>query len=205
MQKANTYNIPRKNCKDLWNSFMVKNTFMENLDIPRFTGSSTIPSKLISYAEAKTIYNKMIINDKNFHFDAFVHFFIDDQVFDGKRNSIWTYPNIALNIIKHFSGIIAPDFSTYVDFPYPINIFNLYRSRAFGFWLTKQNIEVIHNVRWGYKDTWKYCFNGIPKGSTVCIGTVASGLRKCNNRSLFENGFLQMLHTIQPKTNIIYG
>ena len=60
-------------------------------------------------------------------------------------------------------------------------------------------------MRMGTEETWDYCFDGIPKGSTVAIGTVASGLRKKENRRLFEEGFRKMIATLQPKTIIIYG
>ena len=41
--------------------------------------------------------------------------------------------------------------------------------------------------------------------STVAIGTIASGLRKKENRRLFEEGFRTMISTLQPKAIIIYG
>lgn len=60
-------------------------------------------------------------------------------------------------------------------------------------------------MRMDTEETWDYCFDGIPKGSTVVIGTVSSWLRKKDNRRLFEEGFRKMIATLQPKTIIIYG
>ena len=141
----------------------------------------------------------------NFHINAFIHFFIDDHKFDEKRSSIWLYPKDALKIISHFDGIITPDFSTNADFPDPWKRFNTYRMRAFGCWMNQLNIPVINCIRWGSYETWCYCFDGIPKGSAVCIGTVASGLRKLNNRPLFTDGLQKMVNVINPKRIIIYG
>ena len=111
----------------------------------------------------------------------------------------------ALKIIKHFAGVISPDFSTYYDFPKHIKGFNIYRMRAFDCYMELESVPYIHNVRWGTEETWNYCFDGIPKGSTVAIGTIASGLRKKENRKLFDAGFRKMIDTLQPKAIIIYG
>lgn len=64
---------------------------------------------------------------------------------------------------------------------------------------------MINNVRWGTEETFQYCFDGIPQKSIVSIGTVASGLRKPENRELFESGFAKLLEVLQPHTIIVYG
>ena len=165
-----------------------------------------LPKELISYAEAKTLYNRETRDgNNNFHHNAFIHFFCDDQHFDSVRNSIWLFPEKAMAMIQHFSGIITPDFSTYSDFPDPIKRYNTYRMRAFGFWCKSLNIPVINNVRWGTPETWEYCFDGIDKNSVICIGTIASGLRELENRLDFCNGFLEMIRMLTPKSIIVYG
>ena len=195
----------RNGTQDLWNAFMVQEANFTENDIPISSPSTTIPQNVIGWDDAKAIYKKLILKDGNFSYPAFIHFYIDDQKFDGKTNSIWLYPKRALKIIKHFAGIISPDFSTYYDFPKYIKGFNIYRMRAFDCYMEFESVPYIHNVRWGTEETWDYCFDGIPKGSTVAIGTVASGLRKKENRRLFEEGFRKMIAILQPKTIIIYG
>ena len=64
---------------------------------------------------------------------------------------------------------------------------------------------MINNVRWGEKDTFGWCFDGIPHNDIVSIGTVASGLKKSENRRLFEPGFFKMIEVLNPHTIIIYG
>ncbi len=199
--------MPRSGIKDLWNAFMVKNaSFDVEGDMPICISSDIVPEFLISYDDAKTMYKKeMRHNNPDFFCPGFVHFYIDDQKFDGKRNSIWTNPFQFLEIIRHFGGIITPDFSTYTDFPDAVKRYNTYRMRAIGCWMNNLNIPVINNVRWGTYETWEYCFSGIPKGSTIAIGTVASGIRQLNNRPIFTEGFPVMLSRIQPKRIISYG
>jgi len=203
--------LPRQlriGCKDLWNAFMVEEATFSSCDIPLCPTyiPNGLPRKMVSFAEAKTIYNREIRNgNKEFHQDAFIHFYCDDQHFDSVKNSIWLFPEKALAIISHFSGVITPDFSTYSDFPDPIKRYNTYRMRAFGYWCKLMGIPVINNVRWGTSETWVYCFDGVEKNSVICIGTVASGLRQLENRHDFNDGFLEMIRILTPETIIVYG
>jgi len=197
----------RKGCQDIWNAYFVSDASYSDHDIPFCpTTAKSIPEKLISYVTAKGIYKKeLAIGNSQFHIDAFVHFCIDDQKFDGVHSSIWHYPDKALDVLKHFSGVITPDFSTYADFPDPLKRWNTFRMRAFGLWLTKQGISVINNVRWGTIETWEYCFDGLPENSILFIGTVASRLRNLSNRPIFDSGLKELVNRLHPHTLIIYG
>ena len=199
--------IRRSGIVDIWNAFMVEGAPFSQNDIPFCpTTTDIIPSRLISYEEAKSIHKKeMRAGHSDYYVDAFIHFYIDDQKFDGKLSSIWLYPEKALAIVRHFSGIIAPDFSTYADFPDPIKRWNIYRMNAFGYWIGSLGISVISNSRWGTEETWQYCFDGNPYNSIIAIGTVASGIRLRKNRSLFEDGLFYMIEKLHPHTIIVYG
>lgn len=197
----------RPGCQDIWNAFMVQNTnFTIDSDMPLCSYIQKSPPKyLISYEDAKHIHKQLKNKEPDYHKDAFIHFYIDDHKFDGKQSSIWLYPYEALDIIRHFSGIITPDFSTNIDFPDPIKRYNHYRMLAFGAWINNFNIPIIYNVRWGTEETWDYCFDGIPSNSIIAIGTVASGLKKIINRKIFIDGLYHMVKVLNPNTIIIYG
>ena len=204
----NNFNEPvRSGCADMWNAVMVRGAeFVLGSDIPICPCTAKgIPKKLISYVEAKHIHKINLKSNPDYHIDAYVHFYVDDQKFDGPRSSIWLYPYEALEVFRHFAGVITVDFSTNADFPDPIKRYNTYRMRALGFWLGSQGISVINNVRWGTEETWDYCFDGIPYNSIIAIGTVASGIRKLENRSDFERGLFKMVEVLNPHTIIIYG
>jgi len=194
-------------CKNVWNAFMARGATFSSNGIPFCpTTAKEIPRELISYTEARATYNRrMKRGDKNFFVNAFVHFYQHDYKFDGARCGIWSQPWRAADILRHFAGIITPDFSTYTDFPFPWKIFNTYRMRMFGYWYGTLGGAVINNVRWGEEETFSYCFDGIPKNSIVAVGTVASGLRNPQNRKLFEDGFLKMIEVLKPHTIIVYG
>lgn len=197
----------RADCRDIWNAFMVRGATFAESGIPLCPTTATeIPQAVISYTEARAIYNRQMKHgNKNFFVNAFVHFYQDDYKFDGARCGIWFVSWRAAKIFSHFAGIITPDFSTYADFPFPIKIFNTYRMRAFGYWYGTIGGAVINNVRWGEEDTFGWCFDGIPHNSIVSIGTVASELKNPANRDLFNNGFAKMLDVLQPHTVIVYG
>ena len=197
----------RADCRDVWNAFMVKESTFSKNGIPFCpTTAKEVPQDLVSYTEARTIYNRQMKHgNKNFFVNTFVHFYQDDYKFDGARCGIWVAPWRTEKILRHFAGIITPDFSTCLDFPFPWKIFNTYRMRAFGYWYGTLGGEVINNVRWGEDDTFGWCFDGISQKSIVSIGTVASGLRQSENRELFKSGFAKLLEVLKPHTIIVYG
>ena len=185
----------RIGCKDIWNAFMTNGARYTSLDIPICPSTATeIPIGLIGFDETKSAP----------HQDYFVHFYLDDYKFDGARG-IWQQPEKALERLRNYAGVITPDFSTYQDMPEPLKVYNVFRSRAFGFWLGVQGVPVINNVRWGTPETYCYCFEGIPRGSVVAIGTVGSGLRELRNRPRFESGLHEMVDRIKPSAIIVYG
>jgi len=160
---------------------------------------------IIPWDEAKRLYrNAMARGDKQFFYNAFVCWFIDDYKFDGPRG-IWNNSAFVLKVLRHFAGAITPDFSTYQDFPEPLKIYNTYRMRVFGYWLGKNGIAVINNVRWGTSETWRYCWDGIPENSIVCIGTVGGSPRKLIDRKRFEEGLEELIRILQPHTILVYG
>lgn len=101
-------------------------------------------------------------------------------------------------------AIISPDFSLYLDMPRVMQIWNIYRSRAFGFYLSKLGYNVIPNVRWTDEESYDFAFDGLYRGQTVAVGTL--GCSKNNiDKILLINGFVEMIKRINPKMVIIYG
>ena len=91
------------------------------------------------------------------------------------------------------------------DFPEPLKLFAVYRMRAFGYWIESLGFAVVDNVRWGTRETWSYCFAGIPERTVVAVGSVTSGLRRAVNRPLFEEGIIEMADRLKPAAVIVYG
>lgn len=182
----------RKKFRELYKSFMVEGAkFDLKYDIPICPCTATeIPKSLAYYNDPK------IPTD----FTGFVHFYMDDYKFE----SIWRNPQNALQRLRRFAGIITPDFSTYLDMPVALKIYNTYRMRAFGYWLGKQGLQVINNVRWGYSNSYKYCFDGIEQNSIVCISSLAS-LGTKTDEERFTEGLAAMVETLKPSHILFYG
>ena len=195
---------PRNGCRDVWNAFMCQGALYSEHDIPYCpTTAQEIPGQIVAWNEAVRLFRKNRGNP-DFFFPAFVCFYLDDYKFDGPRG-IWQNSNRTLEVLKHFAGVITPDFSTYQDFPEPLKIYNTFRMRAFGYWLGKSGVAVINNVRWGTPETWWYCWDGIPKNSIIAIGTVGGNPRKLADRKRFENGLAELIRVLKPHTIIVYG
>ena len=192
---------------DIWNAFMLIGAVFDAHDIPFCpTTAKQIPKQLISWPEAKRLHKRAIRRgEKDYRISAFIHFYVDDIKFDGVRSGIWLFPWRAYEVIRHFDGIITPDFSMCQDFPEPLKLFAVYRMRTFGYWIGTMGLEVINNVRWGTRETWDYCFAGIKEYSVVAIGTVASGLRSRKNRPYFEEGLFEMIARLKPAAIVVYG
>ena len=80
----------RKGCHDIWNAFMVEEATYSKHDIPFCpTTATNIPLNLISYVSAKSIHKKKLKEGhKLYHTNAYVHFCIDDQKFEGVNSGI---------------------------------------------------------------------------------------------------------------------
>ncbi len=196
----------RAGCKDVWNAYMAEGAAFTTNDIPFCpTTALEVPHAIVTWEEAKGIIKKNnAINDDRFFCDAFVCFYIDDYKFDGPRG-IWNDSEHALSILRHFAGLITPDFSTYQDFPEPVKLFATYRMRLFGYWAGTKGLAVINNVRWGTPESFRYCFDGIPKSSIVAIGTVGGSPWKLEDRERFEDGLNELMIVLHPHTIIVYG
>ncbi len=218
MNKRKNYGklIPIRNgIHDVWNAFMVEGAdFGTNTnDIPYCpTTATVIPKKIIDWDEARKMYSDAIArHDYHFHSDAFVCFFIDDRKFSNEQSSsekgynIWREYRFVLKVLRHFAGAITPDFSLCQDFPYPIKIYNVYRMRAYGYWLGKNGIQIINGVRWGTSETYSYAFDGLPQNSILCIGTSGGSPRKLVDRDRFAAGLHELIKRLHPHTLLVYG
>lgn len=199
-------NGTRKGNKDVWNACLCEGAVFSVMDITHCpTTADDLPQKMILWDEAKSIYKKHCCkNEKDFFYNAYVCFYMDDYKFDGSKG-VWFNYSHTLKVLKHFAGVITVDFSTFQDFPEPIKIYNTYRMRTLGYWWGKNGLKVINNVRWGTKETWHYCWAGIPHNSIVAIGTVGGNPKRLKDRKRFNEGFEEMLRVLRPTTIIVYG
>lgn len=181
----------QKSCRDVFNAFLVENANYDGDDeFPCIQTSSFIPNRCIPFSKA------LKTNDYN----QWVVFYEHDYQFV----RIWNNPRRYLKILKRFRGVISPDFSLYRRMPLCMQKWSTYQNRAVGHWLNENGVEVIPNVRFAGPDSYSFCFKGIQKNSTVCIGTIGCLKRKIE-KQYFIDGLEEMVKQLSPKTIIIYG
>lgn len=184
-------NSQRKGCKDVFNAFLVVLArYCGIYEFPCIDPCYEIPNRLIAFSKA--------ISCKDYN--QWIHFFEDDYLFE----RIWRNPKRYLVILRHYNGVILPDFSVYRDMPFVMQIWNIYRSRAIGAWLQRNGIKVIVNVRFGDKRTYHCTCDGVPKRCVIAIGTHGT-LKHKEDRHIFVNGLEVIIKTLCPTAIIVYG
>ena len=184
-------NSTRNGCKDVFHAFLVKNATYDNpLEIPCLKLEIQKPNKLISFTKAL----------KSTDYDAWIHFYEDDTSFE----RLWNKPNTYLPILKKFKGVISPDFSIYRDIPLVMQHWNIYRSRAIGFWLQENGLTVIPNIRFSDERTYKLSCAGIQKNGVIAVGSHGC-IKILTDRAYFQNGLNYVIDTLKPTTIVVYG
>nr|DAU93843.1 MAG TPA: ParB protein [Caudoviricetes sp.] len=176
-----TYNLDiQSRCeftKDFWQMPIIRN-------------DGFVPEELIGFNYAKTSEKK----------NVGIHFYLDDYQFE----RVWNYPEKYVELFQEYDCILSPDFSLYTDMPMPMKVWNVYRSRLIGAYYQSYGIPVIPTLSWAEKETFDFCFKGIPKGSIVSISTI--GIKKDKDAmKIWLDGVTEMLKTVNPKTLLIYG
>lgn len=128
------------------------------------------------------------------------HFFIDDYQFE----RLWTNPKAYLEALLDYQCVLTPDFSLYMDMPLPMQIWNLYRSRAIGHWLQGEGVKVVPTLSWAQPDTYPWAFSGLPKRSTVAVSTV--GVKESDESfAAWCDGMGEAIRVLRPRRVLLYG
>lgn len=189
--KVSLNNFMRQNCRDVFNSFLVRFAeYASIFDFPVIRATNSIPNRVIPFSKA--------ISCKDYN--QWVHFYEDDYLFE----KIWKNPMKYLDILKKYNGVILPDFSLYRDMPFIMQLWNIYRSRAIGCWLQNNSVDVIPNMRYGDKRTYKLCCEGIICGGVIAVGTHGT-LKNKEDRRIFVEGLKVVISVTKPQAVIVYG
>ncbi len=152
--------------------------------------NTQIPKDMIPFGKSTSCKNKR----------QYIHFYSHDKVFSRVLTSTSKY----LELFKMYDGVITPDCSILINQAPCLQQTNVYMSRAVGFYLQKQGISVIPNIRWGDESTYDFCFLGVPQNSIVCISTHGC-LNDKRLRQIFKEGIPVMLDILSPKTVLVHG
>lgn len=185
---------------DGFNSELVETAFFDGiLEMPVIERQKkiVIPTGMVPFS--KRNYSE----DNNEHVVFYEH---DINFADVLRN-----PNLYIDDIGKFSGVVTLDCSLYIDMPLIAQMANVYRSRAIGHYLQKNGLQVIPNVRWGDERSYttevlpeRFAFLGLPKGGIVSVGTYGC-IKKREDRYQFKSGLNELLAVVEPEIVLVYG
>lgn len=148
------------------------------------------PDSLIGFNYALTSKNK----------EAGVHFYVDDYQFE----RIWNEPEKYIDVLKEYDCVLTPDFSLYMDMPISMKIWNVFRSRLIGQMCQDAGLIVIPTVSWAEKETFDFCFDGLPEQSVLSISTI--GVKNSPEAmEIWREGVKELLKRKKPKTLLVYG
>ena len=182
---------PQKSCRDVFHAHLLANADYDGVDeFPCIHTSKLIPNKMIPFSEALRTRD----------YDQWVVFYEHDYKFV----RVWNQPRRYLKILQRFRGCISPDFSLYRRMPLIMQKWSTFQGRTLGHWWSENGIEVIPNVRFAGYRTYGFCFDGIEKNSTVCVGSLGC-LKQRRERSLFTEGLAEMVHRLSPRNILVYG
>ncbi|MGM9551911.1 MAG: DUF4417 domain-containing protein [Clostridia bacterium] len=178
---------------DVFKSFLVEDAEYDGyIELPKIKTSDLIPDKVVTFSKAM---------EKSFKdFGCHVMFYEHDAKFE----RLWNNPIQYLPKLKKFKGVISPDFSLYRNMPLCMQMWNAYRGRALAYWMQKNGIEIIPNIRFNDARTYSFCFDGIEPFKTVAVGTHGC-IKKKEDKKIFKQGLKELVRVLQPKTIIIYG
>lgn len=129
-----------------------------------------------------------------------VHFYLDDYQFE----RIWQRPEYYIDKLTEFDCVLTPDFSLYLDMPIAMMVWNVYRSRLIGQMMQDRGLKVIPTVTWAGEDSFEFCFDGLPRYSTLSISTI--GVKRDSfAMDIWKNGVSEMLKRLEPNRLIVYG
>jgi hypothetical protein len=152
--------------------------------------NTQVPKAMIPFEKIKKTDNKR----------QYVHFYMHDKYF----SNVLTATSKYVDLLKEFDGVVTPDCTMLVGQAPCIQQTNTYFNRSVGFYLQKQGIPVIPNIRWSDESSFDYCFLGVPKHKIVCVSTHGC-IRSKQDRKLWRVGMEEMLSVLEPTDVLVHG
>lgn len=152
--------------------------------------NTQVPKDIIPFEKA------LKCSDKH----KYIHFYMHDKEFSRVLTATTKY----LDLLKSFDGVITPDCSMLINQAQCLQQTNTYMNRAVGFYLQKNGIPVIPNIRWSDEKSFEYCFLGVPTNDIVAISTHGC-IRSNEEKEIYRKGLYKMLTIITPSDVLVHG
>lgn len=175
------------------NYLVEKGTFFtrpEGIPLLMDLHNTEIPKDIIPFDKAKTCKNKR----------QYVHFYMYDQKFAKFLKNVDKY----IDMLQLYDGVITPDCTLLAGQLPCLQQSNTFINRAVGVYLQRHHIPVIPNIRWSDKDSFSYCFKGVPKNMIVSVSTLGC-IRSKEEKEMFKKGLKQTIKRINPPKILVHG
>jgi len=159
-------------------------------DMPKIKACNVTPKDLIGFNYMLTSKDK----------ECGIHFFIDDYQFE----RIWNNVDDYIEKLGEYQCVLTPDFSLYTEMPMAMKIWNTYRSRLIGQVMQNNGLRVVPAVSWCEKETFQFCFDGLPHNATLAISTIGVKESK-ESMKIWKDGVDEMIQRLTPKKILVYG
>ena len=177
--------------RDVFHAWMLEGLdFSRPWDMPKLVAVDTHPTALVPFSVAMA---------ESWHdFECFVHFFEDDFRFE----RMWNDPRKYLSKLSKFVGVVMPDFSTCIDFPKPLKMWNAYRNQLLGAWFQKQGPITLPNAR--HQPGCDWLIEALPLHSVICICGRAL-TKDVTERRRFVRDVKTTVDFLEPTAIVYYG
>ncbi len=146
-------------------------------------------------------FDKTKLEDER-HLGRIVHFFLYDYKFE----RVWKDPDHDIEKLRRYRAVLSPDFSMYLEMHPLMQLYNTFRNRWCGAYFASKGMRVIPTVSWGDERSFAFCFEGIPKGSTVAVSTymVSEHGNRADQKPFFIKGYEELLRRVEPERILCY-
>lgn len=159
--------------------------------IPDLPLSVEAPERLVGYSDRRGCEGAVR--------GSAVHFFLDDYRFE----TVWSHPERSISRVSRVGCALTPDFSVWREMPAVMQMWQVYRSRWCGLWMLEHGVRVVPTVSWGGRDSFRFAFAGLARGSVVALSSV--GIRDRDSGRLFAAGLEAMIGEVKPCRVLVYG
>ena len=152
--------------------------------------NAQVPKDILPFGKVNVCKNKR----------QHIHFYQHDKEFSRVLTATTRY----LDVLKLYDGVITPDCTMMIGQSPCLQQANTYMNRAVGFFLQKNGIPVIPNIRWSDESSFTYCFLGVHPGSMVSVSTHGCIDTK-EQKIMFRIGMEAMLEALKPPIVLVHG
>lgn len=167
-----------------------------NYGIPKIRGIKFKTLKEPEMIGFNYVMNPKVKNKKN----KILHFFLADYRFE----YVWNNPEKYVEALRQYKAICMPDFSVYTNMPKAMKIWNCYRRMWLSKYYQDMGLRIIPAPVWADDESFEYCFDGMPRGSCLCISSVGC-VQNPKVRKQFLKGFKETVERLEPTQIILYG